>query len=188
MSTRVPRLRAFLERLRDPLWLPVLSAAFALLAFEAASVASGRTVLVAARNLPAGTSLTAALVQRVRWPGALPGPALTSPAGRLAVPVAEGLPLLRSTIAQPSASPAAAYDVVGIPATTLLSAPQLDAGERVSVYIAQTGLPVQRLVPAAHVASAVSGAIALEVPPGRLGDLLTGIAAGRLLIVAMPQD
>jgi Flp pilus assembly protein CpaB len=181
-------LRAILERLRDPLWLPVLSALFALVAFEAASLATGRTVLVAARNLPAGTVLTASLAERVRWTGSLPGPVLGRPAGRLAAPVAKGLPLLRSALASGAVPAQVQYAVVGIPATTLLSAPALDSGERVAVYIAQSGLPVQRLVGAARVASGTSGTISLEVTPGRLPDLLAGIAAGHLLIVALPQD
>ncbi len=189
MSTRVPSLRALAERLRDPLWLPLLSALFAFGAFEAASLASTRTVLVAARNLPAGTRLTQALVRRVPWPGDLPGSVLTDPRGRLLVPVAQGLPLLRSTVARGSFKPSAAPDVVGIPEEALLSSPPLTSGEQVAVYIAAAGVPLERLVPSATVAGGgTAGAIALAVSPANLPALLAGLAAGHLIVVATPQD
>lgn len=189
MSIRVPPLRALAERLRDPLWLPLVSALFAFLAFEAASLTSGQTVLVAARNLPAGTRLTAEVVRKVHWTGSLPGPVLSTPKGRLLATVAKGLPLLRSAVASGSLPPAKAFEVVGIPAAALLSAPPLSSGEVVAVYITETDLPLQRLVPSAQVAAdGAGGAIALDVPPARLSALLTGIAAGHLIIVAMPQD
>lgn len=189
MSTRVPSLRALAERLRDPLWLPLLSALFAFGAFEAASLGSGQTVLVAARNLPAGTPLTQADVRRVRWSGSLPGPVLAIPQGHLLVPVAQGLPLLRSTVVLKNRHPSAALEVVGIPAEALLSSPPLTSGERVAVYIAAAGLPLQRLVPSATVAAgSAAGAIALIVSPASLPALLAGLAAGHLIVVATPQD
>ena len=188
MSIRVPPLRALAERLRDPLWLPLLCALLAFAAFEGASLTSGRTVLVAARNLPAHTPITSALVRRVRWTGRLPGAVLAQPAGHLLVPVAAGLPLLKSAVAFASPQPATALEVVGIPASALLSAPPLAPGEAVSVYIAQAGLPLQRLVPSALVASGGAAGIALDVHPARLPALLAGILAGHLIIVAMPRD
>ncbi len=188
MSIRVPRLRALAERLRDPLWLPVLSALFALLAYEAASLGSGQTILVAARNLPAGAQLTAAEVRRAHWTGSLPGPVLTRPQGRLVAPVAAGLPLLRSAV-RLSFPRSQTEQVVGIPSVSLLSAPPLSVGEAVSVYIAQAGEPPQRVVSSARVAqSGTGGAVAIQVSAASLPALLAGVAAGHLIITAMPQE
>ncbi len=189
MSTRVPSLRALAERLRDPLWLPVLSAIFAFLAFEAASLGSGETVLVARQNLSAGQLLVKADVRAVRWPAHLPGPALTTPAGRLRVSVAAGFPLLRSAVATAAEGATVPSQVVGIPAGSLLSAAPLSAGETVSVYVAQTGEPLERLVRSAQVAAGSSGgAIALEVSASDLPALLAGLSAGHLIITATPQE
>ncbi len=188
MLTHVPRLRAIASRLRDPLWLPLLSACCAVLAFEAASLMSGHAVLVAARNLPAGSSLTRAVVRTVRWAGPMPSPVLNRAEGRLLVPLAAGMPILRSAVSAHAASPATARQVVGVPASSLLSAPPLAVGEIVSVYIAQTGLPPERLVPTGSVASGTAGDIALSVPSKELRALLTGIAAGHLIITASPAD
>ncbi len=189
MSIRVPNLRALAERLRDPLWLPVLSALFAFLAFEAASLDSGQTVLVAARNLPAGTPLTAADVRRAHWTGKLPGPLLNRPEGRLAVPLAAGLPLLRSVVRLGPAGSGNGAQVVGIPAGALLSAPPLSAGQLVSVYMAEAGQAPESLVPQAQVAAGgTAGSVALEVSAARLPALLAGVAAGHLIITAMPQE
>ena len=188
MSTRVRPSHGLAERLRDPLWLPLLSAACAFLAFEVAGIAVSHPVLVAARDLAAGTRLSPAVVRTVRWTGSLPGPVLARPQGRLRVAVAAGLPLLRSTVMQGAPPRTSPLEVVGIPSTALLSAPPLSSGETVAVYLAEGGMKLQCLLSAARVVSTGQDGTALAVPPANLPALLAGVAAGHLIIVARPPS
>ena len=183
MSIRVQGLRGFAERLRDPLWLPLLCAVLAFGAWQVSVAANSRTVLVAAHDLPAGTLLSPAEVRTVRWPSALPGAALRAPAGRLRVGVAAGMPLLASAVGAPSRATSVQAMLVDLPQGALLSAPTLAAGDRVEVYLVEAGHPLQRVVGSAEVAAA-GGGIDLEVSPADLVPLMAAIAAGHLIVVA----
>lgn len=190
MSTRGLSLRALAERLRDPLWLPLVSALFAFLAFEAGGLFTGQSVLVATRNLPAGTVLRPSLVRRVRWEGPLPSPALAHPEGRLVVAIARGLPLLATTVTAGGATPPARTAEVGLPSGAVLSAPPLHLDEQVEVYVGESGLAPQRVVAQAKVSGlpSASGSIALEVSMAGLPALLAAVAAGHLIVVALPEE
>ncbi len=189
MSTHAPRSRAILDRLRDPLWLPVLCAAAAFLAWQAASLASSREVLVPLRTLAAGTPITPGLVHAERWSGQLPSAPLQATSGTLVSTAPAGLPLLQNEVGRGAVRPVAlARPLVAIPGPSLLSAPPAAPGTPVSIYAAAQGSMPQLICPDAAVASGTtSQTLVLAVPPASLTGVLDALGAERLIVVAHPN-
>lgn len=188
MSIPVLRSRGILDRLRDPLWLPLASALAAYIGWQVAGIAAARPVLVPRNTLAAGTRLSPSLVRTMAWPGPLPTPALAEPSGTLRVAAQAGLPLLIGEVrAGTAVSRTPADPVLAIPSASLLSAPPLSPSTAVSVYLAPTGSVPQLISAHATVwRGSTAQNILLAVPPADLQAMVDAIAAGRLLVVEHP--
>ncbi len=188
MPIPAPRSRGILERLRDPLWLPLVCALAAYLGWQAHMEIGTRSVVVPRRTLAAGTHLSARLTKVVGWSGPLPGTPLASPQGTLRTAAPAGLPLLADEVGGPVAKPPPRDPTVSLPASALLSAPPVAPGTRVALYAAASGTPPELVCPAATVAQgATQQALLVEVPPASLPAVLDAIAAGRLIVVSHPS-
>ncbi len=186
MSTPARRSRAVLDRLRDPLWLPLVCAAAAYLGWQASAIGASREVLVPRHNLSAGTILSPSLVELMRWQGPLRGMPLAVPSGTLRTSVPAGLPLLTDEVGQRRGhGSAAARTLLAVPSSALLSAPPAAPGTDVSVYATSAGTLPQLVCAAAVVAPGSSQQnLVLEVPAASLVGMLAAITAGRLIVVA----
>ncbi|MDA8344952.1 MAG: hypothetical protein M0Z66_05655 [Thermaerobacter sp.] len=181
--------RAGLDRLRDPLWLPILCAVTAYLGWQAAAMVASRPVLVPRRALAVGTRLSPALVQVVRWDGGLPSQPLHVPEGTLRVAAVAGLPLLANEVGRGTAGkPQKHNPLVALPASALLSAPPVAPGTLVSLYAAASGTLPQLICPTAMVApGSTQQSILLDVPTASLAAVVDAISAGRLIVVGDPH-
>jgi Flp pilus assembly protein CpaB len=191
-----PRLR-FPVRLRAPGWrralllrralAGVLAAVALALALSPAAGAAGAAVLVAARDLPAGTTLGPADVTVRTWPDEIvPAGALNAPAqadGRILAGAARaGEPVTDLRLAGPSLAAIAtgASDAVSVPIRLAdpAVAGLLAAGSTVDVVT--VGAAADDAVVLAR------GAVVLTVLPAETGSG-GGSARGRLVLVALPR-
>jgi hypothetical protein len=182
-------LRAILERLKDPLWLPLLCAAAAYLAWQASALGASREVLVPLRSLSAGTMLSPSLVKSVRWEGPLPSAPLKVPSGALQTSVPAGMPILTGEVGPlRTRRTAALRPILAVPSSALLSLPPVAPGTDVSVYATAPGTLPQLVCASALVAPGSSQQnLVLAVPASSLGAMLVAITAGRLIVVAHPR-
>lgn len=185
------RLRALVWRLR---WL-IVAACVACAAWIAIGElrppsAPGVDVLVAARDLPAGTTVTAADLRTVRVheaPASAVGPDdLGAP---LVIGVPEGLPVVRSMLLGPGLAEAAppGWVVTPVALADPLLAEMLRVGDRVDLYLAaaDTG----GLLEQAQLVAAGAVVLARETAPAG-GSLLGAPTAGTnpVVVVAVPAQ